>query len=249
MESGETVPPFRSTKLLTVLLLKVTALRSAKVRPVQFAVVVSHRLSMVAPQVLATTVTEIFGEVFAVFKGSVTSEAVRACGPGVLNVTGSTTVPASRGVSAGKVARPSVEVMATVSVTVSMRFQNSSTAFTVTPNATPTGRSVGVPVLPVTVPGTAVSPGASSCSLEKAPAVVVMLKGMGVVTRPALATMSAVWAFLLRALMTWTPAVRVPLLSPNVPSAFQSNSMRLSEEGLPKVMTLVSSVTVLLLLS
>ena len=52
-------------------------------------------------------------------------------------------------------------------------FQLASTALTVTLKAPPEVRAVGVPVLPVAVPGAAVSPGTSICSFTNAPAVTV----------------------------------------------------------------------------
>src|SRR6266542_2843050 len=52
-------------------------------------------------------------------------------------------------------------------------FQLASTALTVTLKAVPAVRAVAVPVLPVAVPGAAVSPGTSTCSFRNAPAVTV----------------------------------------------------------------------------
>src|SRR5262249_14729998 len=53
-------------------------------------------------------------------------------------------------------------------------FQFASTALTITLKAEPATWVEGVPVLPEAVPGAAVSPGTSSCSLLKTPAVTVI---------------------------------------------------------------------------
>src|SRR5664279_3319279 len=64
--------------------------------------------------------------------------------------------------------------MPTLSMTVLTRFQFASTALTVTLKALPAVCADGLPVLPLAVPGAAVSPGNSSCSLVKAPALIVV---------------------------------------------------------------------------
>ena len=65
-------------------------------------------------------------------------------------------------------------MIAIVSVEVT-RFQLASTALTVTVNDAAGGlRRTGVPVLPVAVPGAAVSPGSRICSLANAPALIVV---------------------------------------------------------------------------
>src|SRR2546426_316983 len=53
-------------------------------------------------------------------------------------------------------------------------FQLASTALTVTLKAVPALCAVGVPVLPVALPGAAVSPGTSTCSFVKAAALTVI---------------------------------------------------------------------------
>src|SRR2546430_17404446 len=68
--------------------------------------------------------------------------------------------------------------MPTVSVMLVTRFQLASTALTVTVKAVPAVRAVGAPVLPLAVPGAAVSPGTNSCSLVKAAAFTVMAGGV-----------------------------------------------------------------------
>ena len=70
----------------------------------------------------------------------------------------------------GSVALLSLEVSPTVSVTLVTRFQSASTARTVTLKELPAVSAVGVPILPVAVPGAAVSPGANSCNFTNAPA-------------------------------------------------------------------------------
>src|SRR5439155_12484102 len=57
---------------------------------------------------------------------------------------------------------------------VLIKFQLVSTALTVTLKAVPAVRGDGLPVLPVAVPGAAVSPGINSCSLANAPALAVI---------------------------------------------------------------------------
>src|SRR6185503_10260615 len=64
--------------------------------------------------------------------------------------------------------------MLTTSVTVVTRFQSASTALTVTLNAVPAVWALGLPVLPVALPGEAVSPGTRICNLLNAPAFTVI---------------------------------------------------------------------------
>ena len=78
-----------------------------------------------------------------------------------MSVTLNVWVPALKAAFAGIPALASEEVMATVSLVLTT-FQFASTALTVTLNALPAVRAVGVPVLPVALPGEAVSPGASN---------------------------------------------------------------------------------------
>src|SRR6185503_5937063 len=100
------------------------------------------------------------------------SVAVRVCVPDVLSVTLAVRVPADNDPFTGMVALGSLEVMPTVCVLLT-RFQFASTDLTVTLKAVPAPRAVGVPILPVAVPGAAVSPGTSSCSFTKVPAFTV----------------------------------------------------------------------------
>lgn len=63
------------------------------------------------------------------------------------------------------------------------KFQYWSTALTVTLNAPFTYSMLGVPVLPLVVPGAAVSPGTSNCNWVNVPAVLVREK-LAVVATP-----------------------------------------------------------------
>src|SRR6185369_472277 len=119
--------------------------------------------------------TEIEALVLAVLLASVMSLAVRVRMPAVLRVTLKLWVPPTRAVSGGKVALASEELISTVSVTLAIKFQLASTALTVTLNGALATWVMGVPVLPVAVPGVAVSPGTRICSLVKAPALAVMV--------------------------------------------------------------------------
>ena len=78
-------------------------------------------------------------------------------------------VPATSAAFAGRLAWPSDEVIATVSLLLT-GFQLASTALTVTLNAEPEACGLGVPVLPLALPGAAVSPGSRICSFANAPA-------------------------------------------------------------------------------
>ena len=83
-------------------------------------------------------------------------------------------MPATSAAFAGSVALPSVEVIPTVWVLTTTRFQLASTALTVTANDVPAGVRGGCAGLAASaVPGAAVSPGNSSCSFANAPALTV----------------------------------------------------------------------------
>src|SRR5207247_1795949 len=116
------------------------------------------------------TFTVIAGLVLLALLPSSTSDAVSVCVPAVLNVTLNEFVPLTSAASAASTALVSVELMCTVSVTALMRFQNTSTALTVTLKAVPAVPAEGEPVLPLAEPGDAVSPGTSSCSFANDPA-------------------------------------------------------------------------------
>src|SRR5882724_5103934 len=100
-------------------------------------------------------------------------DAVSVALPAVFNVTAKLLLPPVSAALAGRIAFASLEVMATVSL-VLIKFQFASTAFTVTLKAAPVVWASGDPVLPLTVPSDAVSPGLNNCSLAKAPAFTVM---------------------------------------------------------------------------
>src|ERR1051325_4527266 len=106
----------------------------------------------------APTPTEIAGLVFAVFVPSVMSLAVKVRLPAVLSVTLKVFVPETSAAFAGSVALASDEVMPTVCVTLVTGFQFASTELIVTLKAAPAVWAFGVPVFPLAVPGTAVSP-------------------------------------------------------------------------------------------
>src|SRR5258707_5020632 len=99
----------------------------------------------------------------------VASEAVTVAAPAVLKVKLKVFVPLASGVFVGKMALASLEVSAMVSLVIT-GFQLASTAATATLNAVPAACGEGVPVLPLAVPGAAVSPGANNCNLANTPA-------------------------------------------------------------------------------
>src|SRR6266581_9087362 len=103
------------------------------------------------------TVTD--GLVLAILVPSVTSVAVTVRLPAVFRLMLKIPVPLSSAPLAGKLALLSDEVRPTVSVALVTRFQLASTPFTVTLEAVPAVCAVGAPLLPVGVPGAAVSPG------------------------------------------------------------------------------------------
>src|SRR5437762_10889652 len=78
-------------------------------------------------------------------------------------------VPATSAAFDGRTAFESDEVIPTVSVAFVIKFQFASTALTVTLNGAPADCATGEPILPVVVPGAAVSPGARICNLVNAP--------------------------------------------------------------------------------
>ena len=99
----------------------------------------------------------------------------------VSNVTLNEPVPfVSVGSGLGSTALPSVETKWMVSLMgfpfeVLTGFQNWSTTLTVTWTGPFTYSVLGVPVLPVVVPGAAVSPGTNNCSWETEPGLTVRL--------------------------------------------------------------------------
>ena len=101
------------------------------------------------------------------------SVAVKVGALAVFGVIAKVFVPATSAALPGRVAFASVEVMPTVSVELTT-FQLASTALTVALNDEPAVCAEGAPVLPVPVPGAAVSTGIRICSLAKAPALMVV---------------------------------------------------------------------------
>ena len=124
--------------------------------------------------VKSPALTVIAGLVLDVLVPSVISLAVSVALPAVFSVTLKVCVPAVSAVLEGKLALESLEEIPTKSVRVLTTFQFVSTAFTVTLKAVPAVCTVGTPVLPLVVPGAAVSPGTRSCSLAKAAAPTVI---------------------------------------------------------------------------
>src|SRR5205823_1594924 len=118
-------------------------------------------------------------------------EAVKVCEPAVLNVTLRVRVPETKAVSAGKVALASLEVMSTVSVMVLTTFQKLSTALTVMLKAVAAVLEVGVPVLPLALPGAAVSPGTSNWNFAKAAGLTTTLTEVALV-RPLAVKLSVI---------------------------------------------------------
>ena len=122
------------------------------------------------------SITVTFELVSLPLSPSLTSVAVTVQTPASFSATSKVWMPPARAALAGSVAPASLEVSATTSVTVLMKFQLSSTARTVTVNGTSTDWVSGAPVLPVGVPGAAVSPGSSTCSFvnSAAPTVITL---------------------------------------------------------------------------
>src|SRR5712691_41399 len=150
--------------------------------------------------------------VLAVLLPSVTSLAVMVCEPVLPKVTLKICVPEARAAFAGKVAAESLEVIPTRSVTVVTRFQFASTALTVTLRAAPIFSAKGVPVLPVAVPGAAVSPGTSNCNFVNPPTFTVteglVLAGIAecVVSEAVIVALPAVLSVTLKLLLPPTSA-------------------------------------------
>ena len=124
----------------------------------------------------APAFTWMAGLVLAVFVPSVASVAVKVqpLVVAVRKVTLKDTVPETIAVLAGRLGLGAEEVRPTVSPTVLTTFQFASTALTVTLNAVPAVCAAVVPVLPVAVPGAAVSPGANNCNFTNEPPLIVM---------------------------------------------------------------------------
>src|SRR5437773_1023917 len=160
----------------------------------------------------AFTVTD--GLVLAVLVPSVRSLAVTVLLPAAFKLMLKVRGPATSAALAGRTAFASEEVVPTVSVMVVTGFQLASTALTVTLNGVPEVCAVGVPVLPVAVPGAAVSPGRRICSLANAPAVAMMAALVLAVLLPSVMSgvvMVRLPAFVKVTLNVLVPAVRAAL--------------------------------------
>src|SRR5436309_13643656 len=99
---------------------------------------------------------------------SVMSVAVAVALPLVFSVRLKVLVPPTSALVGGKLALGSLELIPALAVTELTRFQFASTALTVTLKAVPAVRAVGVPLLPLTLPGAAASPGTKNCNLVNA---------------------------------------------------------------------------------
>src|SRR5437773_226070 len=201
----------------------------------------------------APTFTVMDGLVLAVWVPSVMSVAVTVLEPTVLRVTLTVRVPADNAPLAGSVAFESVEVIPTVWVLMA-RFQFASTALIVTLNAVSAVRAVGDPVLPLAVPGAAVSPGTNTCIFTNAPALTV-IEGLVLAVLVPLVTSVAVTVLLpavfkvtlticvpaTRAVLAgWTSFVSVvlmPTVSAAVVTVFQlaSTALTVTLNGVPAV--------------
>src|SRR6185436_7189123 len=100
------------------------------------------------------------------------SVAVTVWEPIVLSVTLTVRVPADKAPLAGRTALESLEAIPTVWVLLTA-FQFASTALIVTLKAMFAACEFGAPVLPVGVPGAAVSPGTNTCNFTNALALTV----------------------------------------------------------------------------
>src|SRR6266540_3410745 len=183
----------------------------------------------------APAFTVIAGLVLAVLVPSVMSEAVTVWEPVVLRVTLAVRVPADNAALAGSVALESLEVIPTVWVLLT-RFQFASTALAVTLNAVPEVWAAGVPLLPVALPGAAVSPGTSNCNFTNAPALTV-IDGL-------------VLAVLLESVRSVAVTVRLPTVFmvtlkvcvPATRAALAGSAALASEEVIPTVSVAVVTV-------
>src|SRR5207247_1310113 len=178
--------------------------------------------------VTAPTLTAMGGLVLMVMAVCVTFEAVTVALPAVLSVTLKVRVPLASGALAGKAAFASLELIATVSLVLT-RFQLASTDLTVTLNAVPAVCPDGVPVLPVAVPGAAVSPGTKSCNFASAPTLTVIEGLVLAVLLPSSRSVAVTVA--LPAVLSVTLNVLAPLTS----AALAGPALAGSEELIPTV--------------
>ncbi len=127
---------------------------------------------------------------------SVRSLAATVAVPTVFKVTLKVWVPPASAALAGNTALVSEDVIPTVSLTLVVRYEFASTAFTVTLKGMPAVCAVGVPVLPLGVPGAEPSPGASNNSLAIC-ALVTAKTLLNPLVKPGELAVS--WAFVLAA--------------------------------------------------
>src|SRR5438552_3174552 len=201
----------------------------------------------------APALTVIAGLVLAVLVPSVMSVAVTVCVPTVLSVTLAVRVPADNAPLAGRMALESLEVIPTVWVLLT-RFHAASTERIVTLNAVPAAWAVGVPVLPVAVPGAAVSPGTNTCNFANGPTFTVIEGLVFAVLLPSVTSLAV--TVLLPAVLKVTaklgvPTTRaalagwvsfrslvlMPTVSVTVPTVFQlaSTALTVTLNGVPAV--------------
>ncbi len=128
------------------------------------------------------------------------------------SVTLSVLVPPTRLASAARVGLGSFEARWTSSV-VETGFQFASTEFTVTLNGVPEVCAVGEPVLPLAVPGAAVSPGRRICSFEAAAALTVRFELVFGLLAPLVASLAVIVAVPIAFRSVIVLKVTVPALS------------------------------------
>src|SRR6266702_1602513 len=162
------------------------------------------------------------GVVLLVMPVCVVSEAVTVALPAVLGVTLKVLLPLESDAGAGGVALMSLELIATVSLVLTT-FQFASTALTVTVKAVPAVCADGVPVLPMGVPGAAVSPGASNCNLVKAPELTVI--GGLVLTGLVPSLLSTAVIVQMPAVLLVNPKVLVPATNAVLPGTMSFGSV------------------------
>jgi len=172
-----------------------------------------------------------------------------------LLVTATVRLPAESVPLAGRFAWESLAASATTWL-ILIRFQQSSTARMATLNAPPAVCAVGVPVLPVVVPGAAVSPGSKTCSFVKAPRFTVMPGLVLAVLEPSLMSVAVIVrcgapAVRKVTLNAWVPPIKaafagrvafgsvvvMPTVSPMASTRFQlaSTALTVTRNGGPAV--------------
>jgi hypothetical protein len=127
--------------------------------------------------------------VSAVIEPFVVSVAVTVAVPAVLAVTEYVCVPATSAALDGSAAFVS-ELEIAIELADVTGFQFASTALTVTVKAEPAVRADGAPVLPVAVPGAALSPGMRIWSFVNAPGSIVVDGLVSAVIEPLLVSVA-----------------------------------------------------------